>query len=114
MVSRSQKKLIVHDGSNVYPQDVEEALLEHPAVESTGVVGVHDPLHGENVMAFVSLRSNTDRPNMHALIEFARQRVGYKAPEEIVVLAEMPLNPTRKIDRVTLKRLAEQPHAVAA
>jgi acyl-coenzyme A synthetase/AMP-(fatty) acid ligase len=42
------------------------------------------------------------------LIGFARARVGYKAPEEIVVLDEMPLNATGKVDRLTLKRMAEE------
>ena len=37
-----QKQIIVHDGSNISPQEVEDALLEHPAVELAGVVGVID------------------------------------------------------------------------
>ena len=44
---------------------------------------------------------------MADLIRFCRERVGYKAPEEIVFLDEMPLNATGKIDRVGLKRMAE-------
>jgi acyl-coenzyme A synthetase/AMP-(fatty) acid ligase len=47
---------------------------------------------------------------MQDLIRFARARVGYKAPEEIIVLDEMPLNATGKVDRVTLKRMAEKGH----
>src|SRR5262249_46930770 len=37
-----KKQIIIHDGFNICPQEAEEALLEHPAVESAGVVGVHD------------------------------------------------------------------------
>ena len=44
-----KKQIIVHDGSNICPQEVEEALLEHAAVESAGVVGVHDLVHGMDV-----------------------------------------------------------------
>jgi acyl-CoA synthetase (AMP-forming)/AMP-acid ligase II len=54
-------------------------------------------------------------PTGRELIEFARARVGYKAPEEIVFLDEIPLNPTGKVDRVALKRLAEDhlhPHGI--
>jgi len=49
------------------------------------------------------------------LIVHCRERIGYKAPEEIVFLDEMPLNPTGKIDRVGLKRMAEDhlPHGLA-
>jgi acyl-CoA synthetase (AMP-forming)/AMP-acid ligase II len=102
-----KKQIIVHDGSNICPQEVEEALEEHPAIESAGVVGVHDLVHGENVRAYVTLRKGAKRPTSAELIAFARQHVGYKAPEEIVVLDEMPLNATGKVDRVTLKQLAE-------
>lgn len=106
-----KKQIIVHDGSNICPQEVEEALAEHPAVEAAGVIGVHDLVHGENVRAYVTLREGAKRPTNAELMQFARDRVGYKAPEEVVVLDEMPLNATGKVDRVTLKRMAEEPSA---
>ncbi|MGB6428911.1 MAG: AMP-binding protein, partial [Methyloceanibacter sp.] len=106
-----QKQIIVHDGSNISPQEVEDALLDHPAVESAGVVGVHDLMHGENVRAYVTLKPGAKRPKAAALIEFARAHVGYKAPEEIVFLDAMPLNPTGKVDRAALKALAAGDHA---
>ena len=101
-----KKQIIVHDGSNICPQEVEEALLEHESLESAGVIGIHNLVHGENVRAYVTIRQGMARPTAETLIGFARQRVGYKAPEEIVVLDEMPLNATGKVDRVTLKRMA--------
>lgn len=106
-----KKQIIVHDGSNICPQEVEEALLEHPTVENAGVIGVHDLMHGENVRAYVELKSGATRPKARELIQFARERVGYKAPEEIVFLDAMPLNATGKVDRVTLKKLAAGDHA---
>jgi acyl-CoA synthetase (AMP-forming)/AMP-acid ligase II len=108
---RSRKKqIIVHDGSNICPQEVEEALLEHEAVELAGVVGIHDVMHGENVRAFITVKEGARQPKVMELIKFARERVGYKAPEDIVILQEMPLNPTGKIDRLKLKRIAEEEH----
>jgi len=110
-----KKQVIVHDGSNVSPYEVEGALLEHPAVDLAGVVGVHDEVHGENVRAYVTLRESAEVPSRADLIVFCRERVGYKAPEEIVFLDEMPLNPTGKIDRVGLKKMAEDhlhPHGL--
>jgi len=101
-----QKQIIIHDGSNICPQEVEAALLEHDAVSSAGVVGVLDPRHGENVRGYVTLDPGAPRPTMQDLIRFARERVGYKAPEEVVVLDAMPLNATGKVDRVTLKKMA--------
>jgi acyl-coenzyme A synthetase/AMP-(fatty) acid ligase len=103
-----KKQIIVHDGSNIAPQEVEDALLEHPAIENAGVIGIHDVVHGETVRAYITLRPGAPRPTSQALIQFARARVGYKAPEEIVVLDTMPLNATGKINRVALKRSAAE------
>ena len=110
-----KKQVIVHDGSNISPLEVEAALLAHPAIALAGVVGVHDVVHGENVRAYVTLEEGAERPHRADLVLFARERVGYKAPEEVVFLDEMPLNPTGKIDRAGLKRLAEEhlnPHGL--
>src|SRR5829696_5577839 len=110
-----KKQVIVHDGSNISPYEVEGALVEHPAIALAGVVGVHDVVHGENVRAYVTLRPGGTPPSSADLIVFCRDRVGYKAPEEVVVLDDMPLNPTGKVDRAGLKRLAEEhlhPHGL--
>lgn len=112
-----KKQIIVHDGSNISPGEVEEALAEHPTVELVGVVGIHDEVHGENVRAYVTIKEGVERPSSHDLIEFARERIGYKAPEEVVFLDEMPVNPTGKLDRVALKAMAEDhlhPHGLPA
>ena len=108
-----KKQIIVHDGSNISPQEVEDALLEHPAVENVGVIGVHDPLHGESVRAYLELKPEVARPPAKELVAFARTRVGYKAPEDIVFLDRVPLNPTGKVDRAALKALAAGDHAHA-
>jgi long-chain acyl-CoA synthetase len=109
-----KKQVIVHDGSNISPYEVEGALVEHPTVSLAGAVGIHDEVHGENVRAYVTLRNGVEPPSRADLIVFCRERIGYKAPDEIVFLDKMPLNPTGKIDRVGLKRMAEDhlhPHA---
>jgi len=102
-----RKQIIVHDGSNISPQEIEDVLLEHPSVESAGVIGIHDVIHGENVRAYITLREDCERPTDLELIQLARKKVGYKAPEEIVVLDEMPRTATGKVDRTGLKRIAE-------
>ncbi|MDQ2629690.1 MAG: acyl--CoA ligase [Actinomycetota bacterium] len=111
-----KKQVIVHDGSNISPYEVEGALNEHPAVALAGAVGIHDETHGENVRAYVTLREDAAEPTAAELIVHCRERIGYKAPEEIVFLDEMPLNPTGKIDRAGLKKMAEEhlhPHGLA-
>jgi len=101
-----KKQIIVHDGSNISPQEVEEAVLLHPAVDLAGVVGVHDAVHGENVWAYVTIKDGAARPTAAEIIRTARQEVGYKAPEIIHFLEKMPLNATGKVDRFYLKKLA--------
>ena len=101
-----KKQIIIHDGSNICPQEVEESLLELPAVESAGVIGIHNLVHGENVRAYITLRPGAKQPTIAELIQFSKARVGYKAPDEIIVLDEMPTTPVGKVDRVALKRLA--------
>jgi acyl-CoA synthetase (AMP-forming)/AMP-acid ligase II len=71
------------------------------------VIGVHDLVHGENVRAYITWRPNVTRPTVTDLIQFSRARVGYKAPDEIIVLKQMPINATGKVDRAALKQLAE-------
>src|SRR5207248_2979067 len=93
--------------SNISPQEVEGALVEHPSVASAAVIGIHDTLHGENVRAYIALKEGAGRPPSQELIQFARARVGYKAPEEIVVLEDMPITATGKLDRTYLKRMAK-------
>jgi long-chain acyl-CoA synthetase len=98
-----KKDLIIRGGFNVFPRDIEEALLEHPSVATACVVGRPDPVYGEEVVAFVTLAADAD---CHELVEFGRQRLGgYKYPREIRVLEALPLTPVGKADRRALREL---------
>ena len=103
-----RKQIIVHDGSNITPQEIEEAVMAHPAVALAGVVGVRDEVHGENVWAYVTLKDGIDPPRSQDIVRCARESVGYKAPEVIVVLDDMPMNASGKVDRLALKKLAAE------
>jgi long-chain acyl-CoA synthetase len=99
-----KKDLIIRGGFNVYPRDVEDALLQHPAVSAAGVVGRPDERHGEEVVAFVSLHE-PDTVSDGELIDWARQRIGgYRYPREVHVVDSIPLTPVGKLDRKTLRR----------
>ncbi len=76
--------------------------------DRSGVIGVHDLVHGENVRAYVTTCAGAKRPTAEELIRFARERVGYKAPEEIFFLDGMPLNSSGKVDRMSLQRMAQE------
>jgi long-chain acyl-CoA synthetase len=102
-----RRQIIVHDGSNICPQEVEDALLEHPAVTGAVAIGIHDLVHGENVRAYVTLHAGARAPAEAELIAFTRARIGYKAPTSIVVLDRLPLNATGKVDRPAIRALAQ-------
>ena len=104
-----KKDLIIRGGFNVFPRDVEEALLEHPAVAAAGVVGRPDEAHGEEVVAFVELRSGQEA-DTDDLVAFAKERIGgYKYPREVHVVPSLPLTPVGKVDRKKLReRLREE------
>jgi long-chain acyl-CoA synthetase len=98
-----KKDLIIRGGFNVFPRDVEDALLEHPAVATACVLGRPDPLYGEEVVAFVTLTEEVDPAS---LVGFGRERLGgYKYPREIHVVAALPLTPVGKADRKALREL---------
>jgi long-chain acyl-CoA synthetase len=101
-----KKDLIIRGGFNVFPRDVEDALLEHPAVAFAGVVGRPDERHGEEVVAFVALR-NGSAVTADDLVVFAKERIGgYKYPREVRIVPDVPLTPVGKVDRKALRELA--------
>jgi long-chain acyl-CoA synthetase len=103
-----KKDLIIRGGFNVFPRDVEEALVEHSAVAAAGVVGRRDDVHGEEVVAFVELRPGHDVA-AGDLVAFAKERIGgYKYPREVHVLPSLPLTPVGKIDRKALRERLPQ------
>jgi long-chain acyl-CoA synthetase len=96
-----KKDLIIRGGFNVFPRDVEEALLEHPAVATACVLGRPDSVYGEEVVAFVTLSAPVEEEE---LVTFGRERLGgYKYPREIHVLDALPLTPVGKADRKALR-----------
>ncbi len=103
-----KKDLIIRGGFNVYPRDVEDALVAHPDVRMAGVVGAASERHGEEVVAFVALRPGAAL-SAGELVAWARERIGgYKYPREVHVVDAVPLTPVGKIDRKALRaRLRE-------
>ena len=103
------KQIIVRGGSNISPQEVEEALYKHPAVLEAGVIGVPDPVTIERVVAFVVLKEG-HAASAGELCTFARQHIAdYKAPEEIHFRTELPKNPVGKVQRRALKDMLSAP-----
>ncbi|HZT77668.1 MAG TPA: class I adenylate-forming enzyme family protein [Vicinamibacterales bacterium] len=98
-----KKEIIVRGGSNIAPQEVEEAIYQHPAVAEVAVVGAPDKQWGEIVIAGVALRAGqTVRED--ELIAFVRERLSlYKCPERVLFMPALPKGPTGKVLRRAVK-----------
>ncbi|WP_327350449.1 class I adenylate-forming enzyme family protein [Streptomyces sp. NBC_01304] len=102
-----KKDLILRGGFNVFPRDVEDALITHPHVAQAGVVGRPDPRLGEEVVAFVALHPGR-RTDSAELIAYARDHLAaHKYPREIHVLDQLPLTSVGKLDRNALRAYTE-------
>jgi long-chain acyl-CoA synthetase len=99
------KDLIISGGANVYPREVEEALLRHPAVAEVSVVGKPDPEWGETVVAFVVAAPGTpcDAATLdaHCLAQIAR----FKRPKDYRFVAALPKNNYGKVLKTALRDL---------
>ncbi|MGB3484832.1 MAG: acyl-CoA ligase FadD12 [Mycobacterium sp.] len=99
-------EMIVSGGENVYPIEVEKALMNHPAVAEASVIGVDDADYGQRLVAFVVLSgtATVDELKQHVRDNLAN----YKVPREITILDELPRNNTGKVLRRELQALADQ------
>ncbi len=109
-----KKDLIIRGGFNVYPRDIEDALVEHPRSRPLAWSARPDPRHGEEVVAFVALHPGAELTS-EQLVEWARDRIGgYKYPREIEIIEAVPLTPVGKVDRKALRaRMAARVEAQA-
>ena len=101
-----RKDMIVASGYKVWPREVEDTLVRHPAVREAAVIGVPDPYRGETVWAYVSLRPGAAATPAE-LIEFCRAELAaYKYPRHVEVLPDLPKTPTGKLLRRELRERA--------
>lgn len=91
------KDLVIRGGYNVYPREVEEALMRHPGVAQVAVIGVPDPVHGEEVCAVV-VPTEPGAVDPEELRGWARERLGrHKYPRLVELVADLPLGPSHKV-----------------
>lgn len=89
--------MIIRGGENIYPREIDEVLYEHPSVAAAAVIGVPDPLYGEEVAAFVVLKDG-EATSVDDLLNHCRSRLAdYKCPETITFVTEIPKGPTGKL-----------------
>src|SRR4029079_15509530 len=87
------KDVVISGGSNIYPREVEEHLLEHPGVDEAGVVGAPDEEWGEVVCAFIVGSASPSELDAHLLERIAR----FKRPKRYEFIDELPKNSYGKV-----------------
>jgi fatty-acyl-CoA synthase len=97
------KDMIISGGFNIYPREVEDALMSHPAVASAAVIGVPDAKWGEAVKAFVVLKSGAQVDEAELQAHVKEKRGGPWSPKSIDFVSDIPVTGLGKVDRNALR-----------
>jgi len=99
------KDLVIRGGENIYPREIEEFLYSHPDIEDVQVVGVPDKRFGEELCAWVKMRSGATPLDAEALREFCSGKLShYKIPRYVMVVDDFPMTVTGKIRKVAMRQ----------
>ncbi len=103
-----KKEIIKYKGYTVYPREIEDKLHEHPAVLEAAVIGVPDPVAGENIKAFVVLKKeHVGKTTARDILSWAKKNLAtYKYPRFIEVIDKIPKSAAGKILRRKLKEIS--------
>ena len=100
------KDMIIRGGENVYPREIEEFLFRHPKIEDVQVVGVPDEKYGEEICAWVKLRSGESASDAE-IIGFCRGQIAhYKVPRYVRFVDAFPMTVTGKIQKFKMRETA--------
>ncbi|MGD0187056.1 MAG: class I adenylate-forming enzyme family protein [Roseiarcus sp.] len=107
------KDMIVSNGNNVFPKEVENALCEHDVVQSAAVIGIPDEISGELIHAFVVLKPG-EQVDESDLIAHCKELIGkHKLPRTIAFVTDLPFTASGKIQRFQLREMAKRQRAGA-
>lgn len=97
------KDMIIRGGFNVYPRELEETMMQHPAISLVAVIGVPHARHGEEIKAFVVLKDGAEA-NSEELISWCKDKMAaYKYPRELEIRDSLPTNATGKLLKKELR-----------
>jgi fatty-acyl-CoA synthase len=113
------KDMVIRGGENIYPREIEEFLYSHPDIEDVQVIGVPDEKYGEELAAWIKLKSGADPLDAEKVREFATGKLAhYKIPRYVLLVDEFPMTVTGKIRKVQMREetteklgLSSQGHA---
>lgn len=102
------KDMVIRGGENIYPKEVEEFLYQHPKVQDVQVVGVPDPKYGEELMAWVILKSG-EQITSDELKEYCKGKISYhKIPKYIEFIESYPMTASGKIQKFLLREMSKE------
>ena len=106
-IADRKSDMIIRGGENIYPREIDDLLYTHPAVAAAAVVGVPDPLYGEEVAAFVALKDGSTATQTE-IIDFCRRHLAdYKCPKTVHFVPDIPKGPTGKLLKRELSKLLD-------
>jgi long-chain acyl-CoA synthetase len=104
-ITDRKKDMLLVNGINVYPREIEEVMYRYPGVKEAAVIGLPDARRGEQPCAFVVPNEGATLDEK-SLLNFIREKLAdYKVPRRIVLLDKLPRNPTGKILKTALKQM---------
>lgn len=108
-ITGRQKDIIIRGGENISAKEIEDHLFEHPAVADVAVVSSPDPVLGERVCAVVVAQTGRE-VTLPALVEWltTRRMARQKLPERLLLVDDLPRNPSGKIQKFRLRELARE------
>jgi long-chain acyl-CoA synthetase len=98
-----KKDLIIRGGMNVYPREIEDVMMTHPAVSLVAVIGVPDQRLGEDVKAFVVRKPGAEIGDAELIAWCREQLAAYKYPRQIEFRDALPIGPTGKVHKRSLR-----------
>ena len=106
-ITDRKKDMLLVNGINVYPREIEEILYQFPGVKEAAVIGQPDPRKGEQPVAFVAPNEGVVLDEK-SLQQFVRGKLAdYKVPRRVTILAALPRNATGKVLKTALRQLAQ-------
>jgi long-chain acyl-CoA synthetase len=102
-ITDRKKDMLLVNGNNVYPREIEEVILKYGGIKEAAVIGKRDPRRGEQPIAYISLNDGVNI-SIDDLLKYLRKNLAdYKVPRKVYILEELPHNATGKILKTELR-----------
>ncbi len=103
------KDMVIRGGENVYPREIEEFLFAHPRITDVSVVGVPDPRYGEELCAWIKIKSGVEPLDAEDVRAFCAGKLAhYKIPRYVMIVDDFPMTITGKIRKIEMREISAE------